>query len=91
MKKRSFIYEEIIDYLLKNKMVNENFKCSDINIPSRGKTISSFLYKHSNPKNKDIWTLFFKRPPKAKFIIFCLDMKVLKDYESSFRMKLIKK
>jgi len=88
--KRSFIYEEIIEFLLKRNSIKKNFLASEIVIPKRGKTIKNFIYKHSNINYKEIWTLYFIRLEKEKPIKFNLDLKQLRNYQDRFKLNLIK-
>jgi hypothetical protein len=88
MKKQSYIYEEILEYLVNNNLINEFFSANSILIPKRGHIIKSFLYKHSNINYVGIWTLYFKRRKGKKPIEFIVDQIVLKKYELKFGMKI---
>jgi hypothetical protein len=89
MKRRSYIYEDIIKYLLKINLVNKPFVASAIVIPTRVKVTTSFLYKHSKTNYKVNWTLFFKRIQGSKPVEFSVDLKILRVYENKFKLKLI--
>jgi hypothetical protein len=91
MRKRSLIYEEIAGYLIDQKLIYQSFYPNQINLPSRGATIKSFIYKHSNLSYKNIWTIFFNRLPNSKPIQFTVDIDQLKMYEIRFKLKLLKK
>ena len=85
MRIRSFIYEEIIEFLIKQELINQTFYANQIDIP-RGKTTTSFIYKHSNPKNKDVWTMFFNRLPNSRPMKFTVDKDCLKLYQKRFEL-----
>jgi hypothetical protein len=88
MRKRSLIYEEIINFLIEQKLINNSFYANQIDL-SRRKTVVSFIYKHSNITHKQIWTLFFIRVPNSKPIKFKVDFECLKEYEMRFGLSLI--
>jgi hypothetical protein len=90
MKKRSHIYEEIIEFLSTQNMINKTFSALEIDMPIRGKTIVSFIYKHSNKKYKGIWTLFFIRVPNEKPLRFIIDFELLLEYEKKFNVNMLK-
>lgn len=89
MRKRSYIYEEIIEFLVNRNLINEQFQTGSIVIPKREKVISNFLYKHSNINYNGIWTLYFKRIKDTRPVEFILDFNLLADYEKKFSLKLI--
>ena len=89
MKRRSYIYEEIVIFLVKRNLLNEQFRAKVIDIPERGKSIKNFLYKHSNLNYKKIWTLYFTRVKGTKPVEFIVDLQLLADYENKFGLKLI--
>ena len=89
MKRRSYIYEEIVEFLVKRNLINEQFLATVIVIPKREKVIKSFLYKHSNINHKKIWTLYFTRSKGTKPVEFSVDLELLADYEKKFGLKLI--
>lgn len=89
MKRRSYIYEEIVIFLVKRNLLNKQFLAIVIDIPERGKGIKTFLYKHSNLNYKETWTLYFTRVKSTKPIEFSLDLELLADYEKKFGLKLI--
>jgi hypothetical protein len=89
MKRRSYIYEDIIKFLINRNLINEPFAATAIVIPARGIIIKIFLYKHSNINYKETWTLFFKRNKGSKPVEFKVDFKILRDYEKQFNLKLI--
>lgn len=86
MRRRSYIYEEIICFLITQNLINESFYTRQI-VLKRGKTTVSFIYKHSNIQNKDIWTLFFTRVPNSKPMKFKVDFDLMKKYETKFQLK----
>jgi hypothetical protein len=88
MRRRSYIYEEIISFLIAQNLINESFYANQI-VLNRGKTIVSFIYKHSNLEYKDIWTLFFIRIPNSKPMQFTVDLDLLMQYETKFQLKYI--
>ena len=90
MKKRSHIYEEIIDFLSTQNLSNKSFSALEIDIPQRGKTIVSFIYKHSNKQYKGTWTLFFIRMSDEKPLRFKIDFELLLEYEKKFNVHLRK-
>jgi hypothetical protein len=86
MRRRSYIYEEIISFLIEYNLIEKSFHAKEIRL-ARGKTIVSFIYKHSNIEYKDIWTLFFIRIPNSKPMKFTVDFDILKQYETKFQLK----
>ena len=90
MKKRSYVYEEIIDFVVKQNLKYMSFSASEIHLPTRGKTISSFLHKHSNKKYEATWTLFFVRVIDSRPKRFKIDFDILDAYEKKFGIKLLK-
>ena len=88
MRRRSYIYEETISFLIELNLIKKSFYAKEISL-SRGKTITSFIYKHSNLKYKAIWTLYFTRVPNSKPIKFKVDINLLKEYETQFQIKFI--
>jgi hypothetical protein len=89
MKKRSYIYEDIVGFLIKRNLLNTQFLANVIVIPERGKVTKSFLYKHSNVKYKKIWTLYFTRVDRTKPVKFSVNLELLADYENKFGLKSI--
>ena len=89
MKKRSYVYEEIIDFVVKKNLKHKSFSAFEIDIPIRGKTISSFMYKHSNKKHEGTWTLFFVRVMDSRPMKFKIDFNILDAYEKKFGIKLL--
>jgi hypothetical protein len=91
MKKRSFIYEEIVGFLVSQNLINMSFSANQILIKRSKKTSVSFVYKHSNKKHKDTWTLFFIRVSDCRPMQFRIDFTILDTYENKFKVQLIKK
>jgi hypothetical protein len=89
MKRRSYIYEEIITFLAIENLLYKEFYASSILIQRQGKVITSFLYKHSNINYDKIWTLFFIRNKETKPLKFQVELKILRVYEKKFNLKLI--
>jgi hypothetical protein len=89
MKRRSYIYEEIITFLVIENLFNKEFCTSSIEIEQRGNVITRFLYKHSNINYDKIWTLVFIRIKETKPLKFKVDLKILRVYEKKFNLKLI--
>ena len=89
MKRRSYIYEGIVKFLVKRNLLNKQFLATVIDIQLRGKGIKTFLYKHSNLNYKKNWTLYFTRVKGTKPIEFSVDLELLADYEKKFGLKLI--
>lgn len=90
MRKKSYVYEEIIDFVVKQNLKYKSFSASEIDLPIRGKTISSFLYKHSNKKYEGTWTLFFVCVMDSRPRRFKIDFNILDAYEKKFGIKLLK-
>jgi hypothetical protein len=88
MKRRSYIYEEIVEFLVKRNLMNKQFLAAVIEIPEREKVIKSFLYKHGNINYKKIWTLYFTRVEGTKPVEFNVDLELLAVYEKKFGLKL---
>lgn len=91
--RRSIIYEQLIIELQKINKINTLFKRNDLSsLISKHQKYASFLYKHSDPKNKNKMTIYFKRVTrKGNNILFIVDKSILEKYRKSMAKKSIKK
>jgi len=80
--RKSEIFEIIYKELISKRKSDKLFTRNDLsNLISKHQKYSSFVYKHSDKKNKGKLTLYFIRGKKINDIIsFKVDVNVLKKY-----------
>ena len=88
--RRSKLYETIINELIIVDKLKSNFNVTDLRRLSEiHQKYGVFVYKHSDLKNSNKMTLYFKRvDSQSNYITFCIDEDIynyyLKRYKNAF-------